>query len=295
MDSLHKFGGSWTEEKLNRLRKYLKAYMTIFTSHKKASKLNTIYVDAFAGTGYRSLVKDSTDSVLLPFLDDEEVISFQKGSAHIALEMEPSFNEYLFIEQSPEYAQELEKLRSKFPDKTEKITIVQQEANSFIQSWCRQRNWFLNRAVIFLDPYGMQVEWKTIGAIARTKAIDLWILFPLGQAVNRLLTKNCPPTGAWADRLTVFFGTDNWKDAFYQESQQMGLFGEETSLVKEADFDIIGRYFIARLKTIFAGVAENPLPLRNTRNIPIFLLCFAASNPKGAPTAVKIAQHILGK
>jgi hypothetical protein len=38
--------------------------------------------------------------------------------------------------------------------------------------------------------YGMQVDWTTVEAIARTKAIDLWVLFPLGIGVNRLLTKS---------------------------------------------------------------------------------------------------------
>ncbi len=132
--------------------------------------------------------------------------------------------------------------------------------------------------------------------IAQTQAIDLWLLFPLGQAVNRLLTKSHPPKGAWADRLNKFFGTDEWEDAFYQKKKQMSLFDKtEQSLVKDANFDSIGKYFIKRLKTIFVKVADNPLALRNSKNVPIFLLCFAASNPKGAPIAVNIAQHILGK
>jgi hypothetical protein len=46
---------------------------------------------------------------------------------------------------------------------------------------------------------------------------------------------------------------------------------------------------------IYKFNVKNPLPLRNTKNIPIFLLCFAASNPRGAKAAVKIAQHILGR
>jgi three-Cys-motif partner protein len=85
----------WTKDKLNRLKKYLHAYMTIFKSNVRASKLHTIYVDAFAGTGYRYIEKQSSDQVLLPFLDDDDVISFQKGSAYIALETKPSFNEFL--------------------------------------------------------------------------------------------------------------------------------------------------------------------------------------------------------
>jgi hypothetical protein len=64
---------------------------------------------------------------------------------------------------------------------------------------------------------------------------------------------------------------------------------------KTASFASIESYFVRRLKTIFAGVAENPLSLYSSSNTPLFLLCFAASNLKGAPIAVRIARHILGK
>lgn len=290
----HQFGGQWTE-KLERIKKYLSAYMTIFKSNVRASKLNTIYVDAFAGTGFRN--PEITDKNLLPLFDDSDALGLQKGSAQIALESVPPFNEYIFVEKCPEYAEELEKLRLKFQRHYDNITIIQDDANSFIQSWCKRTDWRFSRAVVFLDPYGMSVDWETIEIIAQTQAIDLWLLFPLGQAVNRLLIKNAPPEGAWAERLTKFFGTDDWKNAFYREKKQMPLFDDtaDQPLTKKADFDSIGKYFISRLKSVFVKVADQPLPLCNSRNVPIFLLCFAASNPKGAPTAVKIAQHILGK
>lgn len=48
-----------------------------------------------------------------------------------------------------------------------------------------------------------------------------------------------------------------------------------------------------RLGTVFAEVAPNPRLLYNSRNNPIFLLCFAAANEVGAPTAVKIAKGLL--
>ena len=53
------------------------------------------------------------------------------------------------------------------------------------------------------------------------------------------------------------------------------------------------QYFIDRLQSVFNGVATNPLVLRNSKNVPLYLLCFAAGNQKGAPIAVKIAQEIL--
>ncbi len=268
--------------------------MQIFTSNERAKTLKTIYVDAFAGTGYRKIRNEQNCDPLLPFPDDEEIVAYQKGSAKIALELPYPFNEYIFNEQSLEYKEELERLKQNFPS-PRNIKIIQEDANSFLQRWCKDTNWKLSRAVIFLDPYGMQVEWKTLQAISQTGAIDLWILFPLGQAVNRMLTKNHPPEGALATRLTKFFGEDKWKSEFYKRSNQKGLFDSHEDYQKTADFKKIGNYFNNRLKTIFKEVANDPLALYNSKGVPIFLFCFAASNEKGAGTAVKIAKHILKK
>jgi three-Cys-motif partner protein len=289
----HRFGGSWTEEKLDRVRQYLTAYTTIFTKNPRAATLRTIYVDAFAGTGYRTSSSARGSSPSLPLFEDDDAVSFQKGSAHIALETEPPFDPYLFIEQVAERIEELQSLRQQFPHRAQQITILHENANSFLRQWCRDTDWHIHRAVVFLDPYGMEVSWSTIDAIAQTHAIDLWLLFPLGQAVNRLLTRHHPPIAVWAQRLTQMFGTEGWKDAFYRAPMQGTLFGAETALEKDADFDAIGAFFVQRLETVFAQVVKKPLPLRNTKNVPIYLLCFAAGNPTGAPTAVRIASHIL--
>jgi three-Cys-motif partner protein len=292
----HQFGGDWTEEKLELLRRYLIEYTKIFARNPKAQKLTTIYVDAFAGTGYRSSrTRKISHSALSPELLEADADEFLKGSARLALEVEPSFKQYVFIELGAKRVKELEKLKTEFPDKSESIKIVEAEANSYLKKWCARTDWQKCRAVVFLDPYGMQVEWSLIEAIAKTKAIDLWILFPLGVAVNRVLTRGEPPPLEWAQRLTLFFGTDEWQKAFYTRQTIQTLFGEEELQVKDADFDSIGKFFVERLKTVFTAVAETPRPLRNSRNVPLYLLCFAAGNPKGAPTALKIANHLLKK
>ena len=51
--SSHLFGGDWTAEKLERVRKYLVAYATIM----KEKRFRFAYIDAFAGTGYRTTSK----------------------------------------------------------------------------------------------------------------------------------------------------------------------------------------------------------------------------------------------
>ncbi|PSQ97733.1 MAG: hypothetical protein BRD55_00900 [Bacteroidetes bacterium SW_9_63_38] len=53
------------------------------------------------------------------------------------------------------------------------------------------------------------------------------------------------------------------------------------------------RAYVERLEDEFTAVAPNPRPLYNSQGNPTCLLCFAAGNPKGAPTAVDIANDIL--
>ncbi len=286
MTTQHQFGGDWTERKLQVLRKYLDAYMTIFTGNQKANFFHTVYVDAFAGTGYRTLT-DPDENLLFAELTMQDNQAFLEGSAQIALKMQKPFREYLFIEQKHSYIRELESLSKNFPNR--RIQIQQGDANDILHRWIRETDWRCTRAVVFLDPYGMQVEWSLIEAIAKTNAIDLWLLFPLG-GVNRLLTKHALPPKSFSDRLTRFFGTEDWRNRFYQSQKTMF---EDVVAHKSANFDSIKRFFIERLETVFAAVAENPLVLTNSRNNPIYLFCFAAGNPKGAPTALKIANHIL--
>ena len=147
--------------------------------------------------------------------------------------------------------------------------------------------------MLFLDPYGTQVRWPTIEAIAATKAIDLWVLWPLGIAVNRMVTRSGDIPAGWRKSLDTLLGTPDWYGAFYSVTKTVNLFGDEIDQVEKATTDSIGQYLNARLKTVFPAVAENPRVLRNSTGCPIYLLCFAAGNENGAPIAIRIAQHLL--
>ena len=285
------FGGTWTIEKLERVRKYLVAYATIMNKQK----FRFAYIDAFAGTGYRTLREEDSGEIMLPELVETDSIDFRQGSARIALKVVPRFDKYIFIEKNEGNFEELYKLKEDHPELIDDITLICAEANTYIQNLCNNRNWKGNRAVMFLDPFGMQVQWSTIQAIAQTEAIDLWILFPLGVAINRLLRRDGNIDPIIRTRLNELFGEEKWYDSFYQTSVDEGLFGSQTKTKKVSDFKAIAGYFVRRLETIFPGVAKNPLPLRNSRNNPLYLLCFVSANPKGAKTAVKIAKDILNR
>lgn len=209
VDPGHEFGGDWTEQKLAVLRKYLSAYTTAL----ERQPFEKLYIDAFAGTGYRTPPQKISDapqtqqSALLPELEDAEAKGLLAGSAKIALETDPPFERYVFVERSPNRCSALEGLRHEFPLLADRIDVRQMEANVAIRRLSAM-DWISRRAVLFLDPYGAQVEWATIEAVAETRAIDLWILFPL-SAVNRMLTRSGKIPEDWRLCLNRLFGTEN--------------------------------------------------------------------------------------
>lgn len=292
----HEFGNinTWTKDKLDRLQEYLDRYLVAL----KNQNFHLEYIDAFAGTGY---VTKEFKVAARTLFDPEETVSlkdFIDGSARIALQTNPSFSKYTFIEKHQRRYKELMKLRDEFPSLANSIEVVNDEANVYVKRICGN-DWISTRrrAVMFLDPYGTQVNWETIEAIANTKAIDLWLLFPIGT-VNRLLNKDGHIIESRTARLNQLFGDEHWHKAFFEEhEEEPTLFGDDAKrrFVKIASFEKIAEYFVGRLKSVFADVAPNPLFLRNSTNSPIFLLCFAAGNPNGAPIAVRIAQSILNK
>ncbi|HAB16333.1 MAG TPA: hypothetical protein DCE44_07770 [Verrucomicrobiales bacterium] len=283
------FGGGWTAEKLERVRKYLVAYVTLM----RKQKFRFAYIDAFAGTGYNTPKACQDETSSFPELVGKDATGFMDGSARIALKVEPRFTKYIFIEKDPKRFAELSRLKEEFPELASDIVLINADSNAYLRDICENRKWERNRAVLFLDPFGMQVTWDTMKAIAETKAIDLWILFPLGIGVNRLLRRDAKLSEGWQRRLDDFFGTPDWREAFYETKVEQSLFGPETKTEKVTDFNGIARFFVKRLETIFPGVAKNPLALHNSANTPLYLLCFAAGNERGARVAVKIAQDIL--
>lgn len=291
-NKIENFGGDWTRIKLECLRQYLKAYTTALNK-----KFKLYYVDAFAGTGYVKAKQCEHCGLLFPELSEGEGKQFIDGSAKIALQTNPTFQKYFFIENDAENFQKLQLLKLEFPNLANNIIIENREANEYLQEFCR-RDWKNCRAIIFLDPYGMQVNWETIEIIAKTQAIDLWWLFPLGVAVNRLLKRDGKIIEKCRETLNRMFGTTDWYNAFYRadnNNEKQGYFWEEDeeSFVKIANFTTIKEYSIKRLETIFAGVSNKAKELYNSSKNPLYLLIFASSSPTGAPIALRIANHIL--
>ncbi len=294
-----RFGGQWTEEKLNILEKYLRAYLLVM----KKNSFITVYIDAYAGTGKigkKYTPREGMDGRLFPedmLSDDPDVVDYIEGSATKALNLRPGFDEYHFIEMNRTKYNELSELIDKFPEKH--IWCHNDDANAFLQNMCKFKNrtyWQKHRAVVFLDPFGMNLEFSTLEAIAATHSIDVWILFPLGSGVSRLLQRRGNIPIEWQNRLTAIFGSEEWRERFYKATPK-NLFSalEDSSVQRDADFGKITDYFIERLHSIFLYVMEKPVMLYNTKSVPLYAFCFAAGNAgNGGKIAVNIAKSLKG-
>ena len=123
----HEFGGDWTSKKLEIIAQYLTSY----SSALKKQRFLTMYVDAFAGTGYRAKKKkrgsavDDDTNLIFPAIVEQETQLLLDGSARIALNTDPRFSKYVFIDRSADHCAELEKLRLEFPAKAADIAITE--------------------------------------------------------------------------------------------------------------------------------------------------------------------------
>jgi three-Cys-motif partner protein len=120
------------------------------------------------------------------------------------------------------------------------------------------------RGVVFLDPYGMEIDWSTVAAIATTESLDLWYFFSLmglyRQAANRApaidATKRAQPNRV--------LGTSEWEQAWYGTPHgSTDLFGQTEEAIRTADVDAIERYVKYRLESVFKGSGARPASLRH--------------------------------
>jgi three-Cys-motif partner protein len=283
--------GPWARDKLGALGQYLGFYTTVLKNQGHWLR-GTIFVDAFAGSGL-SRVRTKEKAPEPPGLfgpdpeSDEAEIEFLKGSPRVALDIANPFTYYIFVERDPQRISELSALKAEYAGKRT-IQVEEADANVALDTWLAGRiDWQHHRAVVFLDPFGIQVPWSTIEALAKTRAIEVLVNFPLGMAIQRLLTKSGDIPEGWKISLDKFFGSPDWRKIAYEETED--LFGRKTSKSSDAGPRLL-EWYRDRLKQAFGHVSSGRL-IKNTRGNPLYYLIWAGPNEKG----LKGAEYILSK
>ncbi|MAF95099.1 MAG: hypothetical protein CMM60_05025 [Rhodospirillaceae bacterium] len=288
--------GPWAKEKLKILESYLDAYTKVLLNQGWCA--GTIFIDAFAGAGRAPLrISDKNErrSTQLLFdvssgvYDDKDELTYVNGSPRVALGLKHTFDHYFFIEQNSDRAIELQKLKEKYSSH-KNINVLQDDANEAIKGGILGKglfNWKSFRGIAFLDPFGMQLRWDTLEALASTEAIEIIINLPVGTTLQRLLPKSGQFSETKRQQLDEYFGSPDWYDVIYEKTP--GLFGDEINK-SENSGKRLALWYRSRLKELF-GLSSPASLIRNSRGGHLYYLIWAGHHPKG----LEIASHVLSQ
>lgn len=243
--------GFWTEVKHSIIKEYASVYSAILTN----KGFHHIYIDAFAGPGEQ--ISKSTKTLV-------------SGSPKIALDIEPPFNEYYFIDLDQEKVAELSRIAKGKPN----VHVFRGDCNELLLAkvfpkvkWKDYR-----RGLCILDPYGLDLKWDVIKKAGEMETIDMFLNFPI-QDINRNVLRrdrNCVYPGS-IDRMNNFWGDDTWIEKGFSEVGNM--FGYPTKV----DNETFAMAFQKRLcnEAGFKYVPR-PLPMKNSMNSTVYYLFFAS-------------------
>lgn len=243
--------GYWSEIKLDIVRDYASAYSRILNS----KNLPHIYVDAFAGAGQHISKRSG---------------KFVPGSPMNALNIEPPFREYHFIDLDASRVENLQYLSKGRKD----VTVYEGDCNQVLLSKIFPGLKFetYRRALCLLDPYGLTLEWRVIHEAGQLGTIDMFLNFPvMGMNRNALWRNPEKPSVEKVRGMTAFWGDESWRNAAYSTT------GNLFAIPEKEPNEIVAEAFRQRLMKVagFKRVPE-PLPMRNSIGATVYYLYFAS-------------------
>ncbi len=236
------------------------------------------------------------ESEYLPGLELPKIREFSEGSALRAIAARPQFDRYIFIEK---HEPTLNNLRSAVESADRmiipKCSFVHADANEELRRLPDAFRLGGKRAVLFLDPFGAEVDWATLESLAQVPVFDVWYLFPT-MFVQRAIRKDGCILETCESRLDRVLGDCDWRDWFVRPVPSNDLFEVGERFESAANPEAIEQFVNERLNQIFpGGTGDNAVRLRNSKNSTMFSLFFSMSNPdpRARALAMKIANHIL--
>lgn len=283
---VQRFGSDHTNKKLETVQKYLSAYTTAL----KKQNFELIYFDACAGSGSSTPKSEVGQAAML------EADEITVGSAIRALRVNPAFDRYIFNDLKRANIKSLKEIvESDFVGLKNRVTLTQKDANEALINLCDSVNWRASRAVVFLDPFGLQIKFATLERLAQTKAVDVWYLVPV-HAMSRQVKGDGTVLDDGGPSVDDALGYSKWREVVQTvEEVESDLFGYSASTTTKA---VNAAWFEKcaheQLSAVFeGGVLDETLPL-GRNGLHEFSLMFAWANPsERAKLAAKLAKAVL--
>lgn len=264
----------WSKDKLDLLAKYLYSYTVIMKKQREQRGWPTYYsyIDAFAGP---IIYRD-------PAPDEQAYII---GSPVRALEVDPPFSKYIFIDVNQKRIESLERLKSLHS--SHNIEVIHGDANRVLNTLASQVRRDRAHSLVFLDPYGLEIDFKTVEFLARG-GFDVFINFSIMEVTRALLPSNGFPSLEQCREINRVMGNSVSVEKLYTGQYTLFREIEYTRSVLPAE-KLAGLYADA-LSKVFRYVSK-PVIMRNAREGPLYALYLASNNR----TAVNITNSIFGR
>lgn len=258
--------GFWTQAKLDILRDYLAAFLAASSGKAPAA----VYLDAFAGEG--------TGRDRLTHVEFD-------GSARIAADAVAlgssgyRFSHLRFFELNATRAETVQAdLRERYPGRD--IEVVPGDCNVSLPATLAAMPEHLRRAptFAFLDPFGTELAWPMIGAVAEHKRdrpykVEFWMLFS-AAGLMRIAGSTPEKASVGAEGiLTRLYGNHEWEPIVQLRRQ-----GTITGRAAREAFVNLMRW---QLEQQLGYASTHALEVKNSGGTSVYHMVFATDHDAG--------------
>lgn len=245
--------GQWVHGKKYYFCRYLDI-MTRGVGRKWQGKLS--YIDLFSGPGL-SIIRDTLEEV--------------EGSPALSLKYE--FARYVFVD-VPEVLATLKKRLGGHP-KLAQISFVEGDCNSVIDG-VRAASPSDHLTLAFIDPTGLQIQFRTIRRLVHNRKMDLLMTIQFGMGIRMNLPQYVRTDGTM---LTAFLGNAGWR-------QDVEDGGSPSQIARR----ILDRY-LGELRAIgYRTIRDREIDIRNDQNLLLYFMVLASRHSLGGKFWRKATQ-----
>jgi three-Cys-motif partner protein len=259
--------GEWVKEKLYYVRRYIDAFETAMRD-KNWRRRN--FIDLFSGPG-KCVIRETNEYLL--------------GSPLLALQTKHPFTHYYFVDFDKDNIDILRKRIGQSEISNGRVQLIIGDANNEVDHIVKEISKCdseyiegvqscLNLA--FLDPEGLELEWRTVEKLAQLRKMDLIIHYSQNG-----LTRNLDQAYASEKNTEIdaFFGDRKWRNVYSNALSSRESIGIHRALID---------YYKSKLGALgYVVINESqenihePLIRNKQRNAPLYRLIFASKHPLG--------------
>ena len=270
--------GEWAHEKLSFLDEFIPAALQatgVARDAGKRPKLERWYIDLFAGPG-RNVVEETGEEFAGSAIRALTMSAIKDSNVHFTHAVLVNKNK----DDHAALAARVKQLRAegRCPISEKNLKEPRHDANWLLGGLMPQIH---KRAYVFVFADITKPShwpWSSVKKLRQFghESVDFYMLFPLGMAIQRILSFNPETVEQGSDVLDSFFGTKEWRDLHDQR-----ITDAQSPELRRRILDMYSR----RLKELGWEYVYDTRDVRRKGNVGLYHMLFASNHKAGAAIA----------